>query len=260
MIDSKLQNLKRLEKCIMRQVGMYKIIAHRGASTEAPENTLSSIRAALEYGVDYVEIDIRLTKDNIPVIMHDKSLSRTTGRTHTRLLHNLTWDQIKHLDVGSWFDPHYSRESIPSLESVLNEGWGSSGLMLEIKECVQHPEIVVSSIFSRLSNAEKLPMNLILGSFSLQIVEEIIKQIDLLHIDADIIGIVEEAENLQLFIDRNVKRLAIWDELISETTMRLLLRKGVEVWVFTVDDVMRAKKLFSMGVAGIITNHPAKFA
>src|SRR5512135_1112716 len=103
------------------------IIAHRGASAHAPENTLAAFRLALEHGADGVELDATLTADGQVVVIHDDSVDRTTDwRTASRSLsaversaqgavHELTLAQIKALDAGSFFDSTFAGERIPTL-------------------------------------------------------------------------------------------------------------------------------------------------
>ena len=92
-------------------------IAHRGASGLAPENTLASVKRALEIGVDLVEIDIHLTADGHPVVIHDRMVERTTDGTG--LISTMTLAQVKELDAGSWFGAEFRGEQIPTLEEVM---------------------------------------------------------------------------------------------------------------------------------------------
>jgi glycerophosphoryl diester phosphodiesterase len=93
------------------------IIAHRGAMMLAPENTLASQRLAYELGVDTVEVDVRISRDLVPVILHDHFLERTTNGTG--LLASLTLQELKQLDAGSWFGPQFAGERIPTLAEML---------------------------------------------------------------------------------------------------------------------------------------------
>ena len=95
------------------------IVAHRGASKQAPENTLSAIELALEQGADAVEFDVRLSKDLIPILMHDVTLGRTTNDTQNRRVDQLTYEELRALDAGSWFSSQFENEPIPTLEEAL---------------------------------------------------------------------------------------------------------------------------------------------
>ena len=98
---------------------MSKIIAegHRGYCARYPENTLISYRAAMQAGVDAFEFDVWLSKDGVPVIMHDRSAWRTCGVD--RRLNDMTLEEIKELDAGAKFDPRFAGERVPTLEELL---------------------------------------------------------------------------------------------------------------------------------------------
>lgn len=109
-----------------------KIIAHRGFSEEYPENTLLAFRKALDAGADGIETDLRLSLDNQPVIFHDDDLQRITGLS--KRPEALTLEELQALDAGSWFDPRYREEKIPSLDELLRLCDGRATLILEIKQ------------------------------------------------------------------------------------------------------------------------------
>lgn len=95
-----------------------RIVGHRGAPRLAPENTLASFRAAAAAGIKAVEFDVALTFDNRPVVIHDASLERTTNGTG--LLSESTLESVSGLDAGSWFDPSFSGEVVPTLEETID--------------------------------------------------------------------------------------------------------------------------------------------
>lgn len=126
------------------------VVAHRGASAYAPEHTLASYRLALEQGADFVEQDLAVTKDGVLICLHDPTLDRTTnveqifpgrattvtweGRTATSWLANdFTLEEIKRLDAGSWFDPKFAGERIPTFQEAIDLVRGKAGLYPELK-------------------------------------------------------------------------------------------------------------------------------
>lgn len=109
------------------------VIAHRGASIYAPENTLSALELAIEQGADAVEIDVRLSKDGIPFLFHDYTANRTTNIPFSLSIESLTFEEIQSFDAGSWFDLEFANEKIPSLEQAINLIKGRTHLYLEIK-------------------------------------------------------------------------------------------------------------------------------
>lgn len=113
--------------------GRVSVTAHRGLSSEAPENTMRAFELADEAGCDFVEFDCHLTKDDEVIVIHDETLDRTTdggGPVRERTL-----KELRALDAGSWFDPRFAGERLPTLDEVAS--WARSrtiGLSLEIKQ------------------------------------------------------------------------------------------------------------------------------
>lgn len=108
-----------------------RVIAHRGFSGVAPENTLAAIRRAIEVGADMVEIDVGLTSDGHVVVIHDETLDRTTDGSG--LLSATPFAKVRGLDAGSWFSPEFAGEKVPTLAEVLELVRGEILLNIEIK-------------------------------------------------------------------------------------------------------------------------------
>nr|WP_239585440.1 glycerophosphodiester phosphodiesterase family protein [Amphibacillus cookii] len=106
------------------------IIAHRGASFYRPENSFSAFKFANQLGADGIETDVHLTKDNIPVLIHDETIDRVT--INSGYVHQYTYKDLKELDIGSWFDPQYHDERILSLSELL-EWLSTTNLLLNIE-------------------------------------------------------------------------------------------------------------------------------
>lgn len=94
-----------------------KSINHRGYNTIAPENTLSAYRLSKKYGFNYVECDVAFTSDNVPVLLHDDTVDRTSDGTGN--INNLTYEQVRAMDFGSWKSPYFAGEKIPSFEEFI---------------------------------------------------------------------------------------------------------------------------------------------
>ncbi len=107
------------------------ISAHRGFSTAAPENTLAALDAAWRVGADVAEIDVQLTRDGRVVLMHDRTLNRTTDGSGFVKDHTLA--EIKALDAGAWFQAKFAGERVPTLAEVLEWSAGRLGFLVEIK-------------------------------------------------------------------------------------------------------------------------------
>jgi glycerophosphoryl diester phosphodiesterase len=115
------------------------IVAHRGVSGNAPENTLAAFAQACETpGISMIELDVRLSKDEQVIVLHDRTLQRTsTGNGAAR---NYTLAEIKEFDAGSWFDPAFSKERIPTLTEVLGLVNRRRWINIELKSDFFHPE------------------------------------------------------------------------------------------------------------------------
>ena len=139
-------------------------LAHRGASSLAPENTMASFRKAVEVGADGLEFDVQLSKDGIAVVIHDEKLDRTTSGSG--LVKDYTLDELRNLDAGSWFKGDYTGESIPTLDELLDEFAGTNLVFnIELKSgIVLYPgleEKVIKAVTSR-----KLEEQVIISSFN----------------------------------------------------------------------------------------------
>jgi glycerophosphoryl diester phosphodiesterase len=111
--------------------GSMHVIAHRGAKHACPENTFAAFDRALREQADGIELDLRLTRDGVPVVFHDHTL-RKLGQPKQRLS-ELTLSQLRRLDFGGWFDPAFAGESIPTLAEVLERYGNRTELSLELK-------------------------------------------------------------------------------------------------------------------------------
>jgi glycerophosphoryl diester phosphodiesterase len=108
------------------------IVAHRGWSGVAPENTMAAFRLAMaDPRISWIELDVQLSKDGVPVVIHDYKLRRTTGASGA--VKDYTFKQLSKLDNGSWFSPEFHNERIPTLEQVLKETKGRIHLNIELK-------------------------------------------------------------------------------------------------------------------------------
>ena len=116
------------------------IIAHRGASGYAPENTLSAIDFAMKSDAQMIEIDVHLSKDGHVIVIHDETVDRTSNGSGK--VNEMTLDELRQLDVGSWFSDEFAGEKMPTLQEVMNMINGEKKLLIEIKSGVKiHPEI-----------------------------------------------------------------------------------------------------------------------
>ncbi|MCP1136201.1 glycerophosphodiester phosphodiesterase [Paenibacillus polysaccharolyticus] len=128
--------------------------AHRGASQYYPENTMLAYQKAYDMGADYIELDVHLSKDEVPVIMHDATLERTSNGTGK--LRDYTVDQLKQLDVGRWFSEEYAGERIPTLEEVLLWANGKVGVNIELKQMGVNYELLERNVLETIKKTRMM--------------------------------------------------------------------------------------------------------
>ena len=232
--------------------GAVEIIAHRGFSARAPENTIAALTLALEEGATAVEFDLRTSGDGNPVLMHDKTLSRTTNGIGK--VEELSLGELTKLDAGSWFNSTFEGERVPSLAEAL--------------ECLK---VQVKTIFAELkgeSTTQNL-RNVVSITRAAGLLDKtvfIAKDWSLLdelrrHAPEALVGpIVERREQTHEAFTRvtdDPRALLDFDARIllkDPDIARYAKRNGVEIAVWTVDNIGDADVLLEFGVRRITTN------
>lgn len=148
-------------------------IAHRGASGQAPENTMAAFEKAYEYKADYFEVDVQMTKDGELILMHDTTVDRTTNGTGR--VKDFTFEEIQALDAGSWFHESFADEKVPTLGEVLDRYTSSKmGILIELKNPELYPGIeqkIAEELIQR--NITTKDSNIIVQSFHWNSVKKI---------------------------------------------------------------------------------------
>lgn len=231
----------------------HQVMAHRGWSGRYPENTLAAIQAALaDENVDSIEIDVQLSKDGKPVIIHDFTLERTTNGDG--LLNRYTFAELKELNAGKWFDQSFSGEKIPSLAEVLELVAGKKLLNIELKSAGDLYPNLAKKIIDVL---ESYPYQnqIMLSSFD----HEVIKKVHLLNAEIKtgliILGrpllISEQLEAAGASV-MSMAYPYITQDLIDE-----LSNKGYSIIAWTVDEEQAITNLQKIiGPITICTNFP----
>lgn len=228
------------------------IIAHRGASAYAPENTMSAFEKALEMGVGGIELDVHLTKDGHIVVIHDEKVDRTSNGSGW--VKDMTLDELKQLDFGSWFDKKFKDQRIPTLEQVMELLSGWDGLLnIEIKSDV----VIYQGIEQKLIDlVEKYNMvsKVIMASFNHYCLLEVQRispemKIGLLYV-AGLITPWEYAQKLKADALHPL-HYSVTPEMIENCK-----EYGIEVNPYTVNEPEHIKKVALAGVDGIITDVP----
>jgi len=229
------------------------VIAHRGFSGRAPENTLIAVREAIAIGAHMAEIDVTLSADDHIVVIHDETLDRTTnGRG---LVSEFTLAELKKLDAGSWFSPQFAGEPIPTLDEILSETHERILLNVEIKaEAVDRG---VTAKVAAAIRARGMVDETVVSSFSptaLEQMREIAPEIRTavlynikLQRGMDPIDIVSGVGASGFNIRRN---------RLTKKILRRCHAHEIPVAIYTVDKPRRLRKFIEKGVDAIFTNHP----
>jgi glycerophosphoryl diester phosphodiesterase len=236
------------------------IVAHRGNSGPMPENTLIAINSAIDLGVDMVEIDVRLTSDGIPVLMHSDRVDHTTNGTG--FVSDMAWDEFIALDAGSWRGSEFSGERVCSLEHVLEATAGRMPLNLDIKTPGAAEMTAIAVVGAGASDSV-----VITGCTEdcVRTVARVSGRIStLLNLDELLVGInpadapavaleaVDVANELGA-IAINVPFAVADTDLVDRARA-----VGIGVWVYTVDDKDRFRDLIDIGVDSLTTNWPER--
>ena len=233
------------------------VIAHRGARAYYPENTLAAFKAALEMDADMIELDITLSKDNIPVVIHDEKLNRTTNGIGLVSDHDL--EELKKLDAGYWFHEKFSGEKIPTLEEVLIFAKDNIALNIEIK-----PEAVgedhkggIEEISLELVKKYEMEQHVLFSSFNYRAITHL-KKLDQ-NIAAAILyerNQAAERSPSEQVSAHNADAFNCNFRKISQKWMDDLNEHNIPVFIYTVNREREMQKMIEMGVSGIFTDKP----
>ncbi|MFN2197509.1 MAG: glycerophosphodiester phosphodiesterase family protein [Anaerolineales bacterium] len=223
------------------------VVAHRGAAGKAPENTLASIRQAIADGTDWVEIDVQESADGQVVVIHDSDFMKLAG------VDLKVWDgtleQIRDIDIGSWFDPQFSAERVPTLVEVLAEAKGNARVVIELKYYGhdQQLEQRVVDIVEQLGMTDEVAI--------MSLKYEGVQRVRALRPDWTI-GLLS-ATAIGNLAALDVDFLAVAQRLATPGFIRRSHAQGKQVFVWTINDAVSLSRMMSLGVDGVITDEPA---
>ena len=247
----------------------YTFIAHRGASGEAPENTITSFRIAVEdYGAEVLEMDVHATKDNEIVVIHDDTIDRTVnGRGKVK---DYTYEELKKFDAGYRFknteNENYTCRgkgiTIPTLKEVF-EQFPNLKYNIEIKQKIPHIEKEVISLIREMNMTDKV----IIGSSKVSVSKKIKK------LAPDIVSFCNSG-NVVLFYFMHILGLGFLYRpryeaiqttpytkvfhIVQSSMIRAAHKKGMLFHVWTINDEKDMEKYIKLGVDGIMTDYPGK--
>ena len=228
------------------------IFAHRGASRVAPENTLAAFRQAVEIGADGIELDVQLSADGVPVVIHDTTVDRTTDGSGW--VQKLTLAQLRGLDAGSHAGAAFAGERIPTLEEVLTEVGDKLIVDIELK----YPTVETASLEAQVIEVIRrlgMQRRVWLSSFkpyALHTARRLAPEMPCgliygpLSPGSWLLGPITPHESIHPHAS-----------FVSARMMQRARRRGQRVITWTVDDPTQAQQLATCGVDAIITNTPA---
>lgn len=233
-------------------------IAHRGASGIAPENTIAAMQLAIKHGAAMVEFDVQTSADNNIVVFHDDDLQRTTNGTGA--LYSHTYDQLRKLDAGSWFDTAFKGEKIPLLHEVLAVVSGKAFINVEIKPRDQNPDAswLIGQLIQEFELRNLLPYSLF-SSFDHELLLEIREVSNATHTCAlNVPGDTRTPSEILRACKAQAFGCSI-HEMQAEIAHNCK-EHGIPWGVYTVNSLEELAHARSLGVKAVVTNEPHTLA
>lgn len=233
-------------------------IAHRGASGYAPENTMAAFERARALGADMIELDVQLSRDDHAVVIHDTNVNRVSNAKG--LVRNMTLEQLQKLDVGSWYDPLFKGEKIPTLEEVLERFGGKMPLLIEMKSPAIYPGIEqkVADLLRKYrldKPSEEIPEVIVqsFNSVSLQRFHKIMPSVPLAVLVSNPLeltdGRIGEFVQFAQYVNPSL-------DAASKDNIQKIHKAGMKVFVWNVKHMLDMALLQNSAVDGIITDYP----
>jgi glycerophosphoryl diester phosphodiesterase len=230
----------------LRERPPVQVTAHRGHARAAPENTLSAMRKAIDSGADYAEMDVQRTRDGKVVLLHDSDLMRVAGLA--RRLDTLSYDEVRQLDVGSWFAPAFAGERVPTLVKVMGLCRGKIRLNIELK--VFGPDRRLAQTVADIVHEQDFEADCLITSLNYEALLEVKRHNPRLRTGLIVAHAVGDISRLE------VDALSVRADFLSDTVLHAAHLHGKEVHVWTVNDARRMTRLIKRGVDNIITSDP----
>ncbi|NVJ51709.1 MAG: hypothetical protein HWE13_12575 [Gammaproteobacteria bacterium] len=231
------------------------IIAHRGLSAYAPENTLESFALAAAHGLSWIETDVRLSRDHIPMLFHDAELERTSNG------HGLFVDYdaatLAKLDAGSWFAAKFQDARIPTLDQLLDLALAQNlGLNLEIKANVDEDELTVEVVHQLLQRRQQNPA-ILFSSYSVPALKmcQQLRPRTPRALVVDNFELNTAQEIVALTESLGCTSLHINQQLIYTELIKLAYYAPFDLMCFTVNDELQAKACWGAGCASIFSDN-----
>lgn len=253
------------------------VIAHRGASGHAPEHTFAAWDLALDFGADYIEQDLQMTRDGVLVVLHDESLRRTVrgaSATCTGQVRERTLEELRGCDAGSWFNernparanPAFARERVPTLREVLSRYGRRTRYYIETKSPDQAPGME-EALVAELRAADLMPSTpddrtVLVQSFS----PASLRRLHAMQPAVPLVQLVSAADEVAN-LDSAMAAIATYAmgvgpnaRLVTAEFMAAARRHRLVVHPWTVNDTLDMRRLVRLGVDGLFTDYPDRLA
>jgi glycerophosphoryl diester phosphodiesterase len=237
--------------------------AHRGESHDAPENTMASFNLGWKRDDDACELDIHLTSDGKLIVCHDFDTERTSGKTTNLILKDHPLDELRKIDVGSWKDPRFAGEKMPTLDEVLASIPAGKRLFIEIKV---GPE-AVPALAEAIAHADKKPEQTVIISFNADALAAAKKRLP--NLKCYYLSSLKQDKQTKQWSPSVDEIIATAKKIgadgvdvqskppLDSQFVRKVKDAGLEMYAWTVDDPDEARRLIGYGVDGITTNRAA---
>ncbi|WP_337287642.1 glycerophosphodiester phosphodiesterase family protein [Candidatus Methylomirabilis sp.] len=226
-------------------------IAHRGASAQAPENTMAALEKAVELGADAIELDLHVSRDGELVVIHDVTLDRTTdgrGPVHTHSL-----QELKQLDAGRWFGESFAGQRIPTLAEVLDRFAGKVPLALEVKAGSAFFPGIEERVVSALREHQVLSQ-VAVASFDHHALFRLKELEPYLRTAALLVG--RPMSMSAVAGPSKVDAMALECSLVTKTEIDACRASGLQLVVWVVNEPAQMRHFIDLGIDGIITDRP----
>lgn len=222
------------------------IAAHRGASWDAPENSLAAIELAIQQGADYIELDVQQTADGELVLIHDRDFLRVAG--DRRSIWQVDYSEVREMEAGSWFSAEFTGERIPTLAEAVEVIRGRAELYLEVKTSPAMPNLVADTVreLQRLDFVE----DTIMAALTPGVLNEV------LELEPDFRTALLVHTAIGVLATHSYDALSLRDALVTPGQLRAARSGGYELHVWTVNNPREMHRFIDMGVDSIITDRP----
>ena len=208
------------------------IIAHRGGAALSPENTRAAFHKSLKANIPYIEFDVQISKDGIPVVFHDETFERLTDGMIDDPIEKFTLKGLKSIDIGSWFSPKYHEERILTLKEAFEIIPPNTGIMVELKDNKTDNKAFVKAVNKVFSNFILTHHQVVVGSLSPALVKELLSS----NSPYPVVGIVDELADAIEFSVLDLKHLAVNVDLFTiPTFISLIENRNYKLWSWVVN-------------------------